>query len=664
MTGELVLFVQLPPPRFSFHEAPVNIPLAAGFMIAAMVPEKPPAFQCAILPDSTSDVYADAGLLDAIVQMRPSVLAMTLYVWNAQRSLFAASRAKELLPGLKVLIGGPEVTPDNEWLCNHPCVDAGVFGEGESRIEAVINVLLGWQTPQDIPGTFLREGTSVRLNPDPAEPWDLSRGRDPYGAGIIWPSASGTVFVETLRGCPFRCRYCYYHKAFGGVRSHPWPLIRRTLEWAYGDDSPVRELYLMDPSFNASPHYRELLSLLAELRSRKDIAIHTELRGDLIHERDVELLAAAGLTSAEVGLQSTNPKALALAGRTGDPDATARGVSLLKAADIDVTTGIIVGLPGDTRKDFARTLDWLKRTECYSVVHPFLLSVLPGTDFRAQADPLGLDYDPRPPYFVRSTPTFSEDEMHEAMVSCEEVFDVELDHIDLPSLVDSGTGVIAHAAAARYVSKWIVNPERCPWEQKLPTIVHMATDPFIFWFRGIDASASEAAALRIVSEFCRANPHAVLHMVFEYTSPPRLRFLEHMLSETANPLIYVNKSLQAWARDAGVVSPAFTIILSDPLDPGMRDEIVGEYGGLATVVWDIGHPDEEIIMRSGTPLLVSGPLNLAGPYGQHLWKALKTYHADAQDEVFFRDRRLQGVWSRVVLQRTDEYMPESIVVDL
>jgi hypothetical protein len=604
------------------------------------------------------------GLVEAIVDMKPSILALTLYVWNVQRSLFVASKIKEKLPALKVLIGGPEVTPDNAWVLRHPCVDAGVFGEGESRIAAVINGLHEQGRLHDIPGTFFRYGTSIRSNTDLPDPWDLEPCVDPYGSGIIGPSAGGTVFVETLRGCPFRCRYCYYHKAFGTVRSHPWSSIRQTLTWAYQEGSGVRELYLMDPSFNVSPHYRDILTLLATLRGQRDVKIHTELRADLIDEKDVELLNAAGVASAEIGLQSTNPRALALAGRIGNPDAIARGVSLLKAAQINVTTGIIIGLPGDTRDGFSRTLDWLKQTQCYTVVHPFLLSVLPGTDFRARAVEMGLSYDTRPPYFVRSTAAFSEDEMHDAMLSCEDVFEVELDHIDLPSLVDSGSDVIVRAETARYVSKWILNPERSAWGPKLRRIFTKATDPFIFWFKGLDSSQSEGTLAAILSDFCHENPHTVLQVVFEYPTPPRRKFLESLLAEVGNPLVYVNKSLQAWARGAGVVSPTFTVILSDPLDPDSREDISADYEGLAQIVWDVGHPDEEIILRSGTPLVVSAPLNLAGPYGHHLWNLLKTHHADALDEVFFRDRRLQGYWSRVVLQQGDEYLPEQIVVDL
>jgi hypothetical protein len=162
-----------------------------------------------------------------------------------------------------------------------------------------------------------------------------------------------------------------------------------------------------------------------------------------------------------------------------DPDKVSRGVGWLKEEDIDVTTGIILGLPGDTPGGFSGTLEWLKRTRAYSVVHPFVLSVLPGTDFRAQATDLGLQYDPRPPYYVRSTQTFPEAEFRPALLRCEQMFDMELDYIPPPSLVDTGPGLLTALDGAEYVSKWIVYPEHAEWERALAGVIQKATDPLL-----------------------------------------------------------------------------------------------------------------------------------------------------------------------------------------
>ncbi|MEW6114364.1 MAG: radical SAM protein, partial [Thermodesulfobacteriota bacterium] len=436
-----VLFVQLPPPRFRFEEPPTNIPLAAGFLLSALRARAERGFQSSLLDPAIADMLADEGLAARILEQQPDVVAMTLYVWNSQRSLFLASNLKRRLPGLRVFVGGPEVTPDNQWVLEHPAVDAGVFGEGESRIAPMLELLLVGRGNQP-PGTFLKARGKLLINDDTPPPWDLAAASYPYLDREIAPSWDGTLFLETVRGCPFQCRYCYYHKTFAGVRKHPAQSIRSVLDMAYSQQSGVRELYLMDPTFNAIRGFRTLLKELRKYRPQKKVALHTELRADLLTHSDVELLRDAGLRSAEVGLQTINRDALREAGRTGDPEKVARGVEFLKQAGIEVITGIILGLPKDSPEGFAATLAWLKKTGAYSVVHPFVLSILPGTNFRTRASMLGLTYEPRPPYYVRSTPTFTQESIQASLLQCEDVFDMEMDHIPLPLLVDNGPEVI------------------------------------------------------------------------------------------------------------------------------------------------------------------------------------------------------------------------------
>jgi radical SAM superfamily enzyme YgiQ (UPF0313 family) len=636
-----VLFVQLPPPRFSFAEPPTNIPLAAGFLAATLGETTPRGIAVDILSSEVVDTCGDRALLAAIVERKPDVLAMTLYVWNVGRSLFMAASLKRLLPDTTVLVGGPEVTEDNTWVLRHPAVDAGVFGEGESRIGFMIQALCRGQDTAGIPGTFRKKGKEPVLNREPPRPWDLDAATYPYLDGRIGPSRDGTLFLETVRGCPHRCRYCYYHKAFQGTRCHGRWNVTQVLDLAYDPKSAVREMYLMDPTFNGRAGFRALLRELAERRERKEVPLHTELRADLLTREDVQFLKEAGLASAEVGLQSTNPAALHRAGRQGDPEKVARGVTFLKEAGIDVTTGIILGLPDDTPEGFSRTLEWLKRTDAYSVVHPFMLAVLPGTDFRESAQNLGLEYDPRPPYYVRSTRTFPADEFRPALLECERVFDMELDYIAPPSLVDRGPAIIHEPSSASYISKWIVNTDAASWKPVLSQVVAKATDPFTVWFRG---TCDEQAALSILQELSLANPHMCMHVVVEWSRLPGRAFFRRALKTTASPNLYVNRSYQPLYAADEAVHVNFWILHADPADQRVSEEFGEESGSVATVIGDIGTADEEILSRTPVPFLVSAPLSCKAASTRRILRMLQLIHASNSQEVLFRDPGLQEAW--------------------
>ena len=657
-----VLFVQLPPPRFAFQEPPTNIPLAAGFLLAALEAPGAEPIDAHILESESADVFADQGLAARIREIQPSVLALTLYVWNVQRSLFLASNVKRALPETRVLVGGPEVTPDNAWVLMHPAVDAGVFGEGESRIVGGLLRLLRSEEGAAGPGTFQKDRGGLSIDTEMASPWDLSSCAYPYLDGKIGPSRDGTLFLETVRGCPFRCRYCYYHKAFQSIRLHPWNSVQRVLDFAYERDSGIREIYLMDPTFNARRGFRRLLKSMIRRRTSKDIPIHTELRADLLRNEEVPLLREAGLVSAEVGLQTINPIALRHAGRRADLEKTAEGVTMLKHAGIEVTTGIILGLPGDTPEWFARTLSWLKETEAYSVVHPFVLSVLPGADFRAKARDLGLKFDLRPPYYVRSTPTFPAEEFRKALRDCEDVFHMELDSIPPPSLVDRGPGLIAAAEESRYISKWILDPNRTRWRTLQTEVWTRASDPFTLWFRGNDAASGQAWMIEIMEGFVSANPHATLHIVWEFRVPPKQTFLRSALSASAQPGLFLNRSYRPLLSEDEVVTPRFSIIEPYRTDPAAARRMLGNYSSLANVIWDWSHTDSTGVPPPETPLLVSRPLAELGRRSDRFLDALQAVHHNDPEQVLFRDPLMQTAWNRLTRRSVpDAELPEKIL---
>jgi len=653
-----VLFIQLPPPRFSFEASPANIPLAAGFLMSALEVAGRTALVPEALHSSVADVFADRGLLEKIVENKPAVVAFTLYVWNVERSLFLASGIKRNLPGVFVIVGGPEVTPDNRWVLEHPAVDAGIFGEGESRIASVLEALINKSEIRSIPACFAKDGDNVAVNTHHAASWNLAACQYPYLDGRISPAQDGTLFLETVRGCPFQCRYCYYHKTFAGMRFHPANSIEKVLDFAYSRDSGVREIYLMDPTFNARKGFRDILTSMAARRQCNDLALHTELRSDLLNIDDVRLLGEAGLKSAEVGLQTVNPEALALAGRTGDPDKIAAGVHLLKNAGIDVTTGIILGLPGDTPDGFKRTIEWLRNTEAYSVVHPFVLSVLPGTDFRSRASELHLAYDLRPPYYVRSTSAFPEKEFQPALVACEDAFGMELDYIPPPSLVDRGSGVVVDMNHAGYISKWIVDIGTREPFKALAQVIPRATDPFTFWFKGV---CKEDVILSMLERFTLANPHAVVHVVLEFSDAPRTDFLRDIVKNAANPEIFINRSYRPLFGDAVVVSLQLTVIFRDPGSGRARKEVGRTYESLAFVVWETAETNEAYLSTLDLPCLISWPRGKESDY-EPLMRLIAEVFGNHPEEVLFRDESHSRLWASLTRQIDPKArLPEKIL---
>ncbi len=643
------LFVQLPPPRFDFQDQGANIPLAAGLLVSSLKTGLHSGIKVEILDSYIVDVFCDVGIIRNIVNRAPDILAISLYLWNSQRSLFIASAVTRLLPNLKVMVGGPEVSTDNDWVLRHPAVDMAVMGEGEPQFEDALRQLSsgtsGKQRGKQIPclaATIFRPGNENQTD------WDLGLSANPYIDGTIEPSLNGSIFLETVRGCPFKCRYCYYHKAFRSVRAYPLSLVNKALDFAYSRDNSVKEIYLMDPTFNARPDFRDILKLMVRLREQKDLRVHTELRSDLLLEGDIQLFKDAGLVSAEIGLQSVNPKVLALAGRSGDPEKVLDKTAELARSGIDVTTGIILGLPGDDPVGFSATMKRLKETGAFSVIQPFTLAVLPGSDFRRESGSLGLHYDSRPPYYLHESTTFSAESMKSSLDEFEDTFDMELDHVGLPSLVEFGNEHGGFGDSNKYVSKWIISSDGLLKVSRMTWMWERATNPFTIWFKGDDASKSYNAIINLVSTFLDHNPHTVLHIVLEFNGGISREFLGNLSESSANPETYTNKAFFPLYPKGSVVSPNVIVIVPLPETNYALERIKNYYTTDATVVWRADISKITDYRNLTVPMLITGPIPSQETLKRSLEKDLRKMAGELLEEIMFLSADAQNWWDRDV----------------
>ncbi len=644
-----IIFAQLPTPTFSLADQKVNIPLASAYLITALKSKGYDYLDTEILTPHILDMAGDKALERVILEMRPSVLALTLYLWNSQRSLFLASRLKARIPDLKVIVGGPEVTIDNEWILEHPAIDAGVFGEGEAVIGALLAPVVSGINCHDTFSTFYKEKGILKLNTEPGPKWDLQSAQNPYVSGAIVPGRHGTAFVETMRGCPFKCAYCYYHKTFSGVRLRSRENLNKLWEVLYSKESNVQEIYLMDPTFNARPGFKEILRDLSEWRKHKDIKIHSELRADMLTKEDVSLLAQAGLKSVEIGLQTVNKEALKIAGRQTDLPKTAKAAQNLKDEGVEVTTGIIIGLPKDSIEGVHKTLNWLKENSAYSTVNPFTLSILPGTEFRSRAKELGIEFDKRPPYYVRNSPTWREGDIQRALLECEKELDITMDYSPAPSLVDMGEAVVEDPSDEIWISKWIIDlVENGPDNEIVDLMTQRISNFFTLWFKGEDPAQSQDRMTWITEKLTLQNPHCHIEIVMEFQRPPSLHVLERLLEAGHQPSVYVNKYFSTlYGRDS-VVSPSINVILEDGSISNNLNKLINDPGYPARVIWEIRNLDRLEKFSEISPILISPSMPLEQGKARLLMEELARSGSEEPDDVLFRDPYLVDLWREKV----------------
>jgi hypothetical protein len=186
----------------------------------------------------------------------------------------------------------------------------------------------------------------------------------------------------------------------------------------------IPELYLMDPSFNVTPRLNEKLEGIQHLNTT-GIPIHTEIRLEGVTKEIALLMKRAGFQSVEAGLQSINEKSLAAIGRNWNKKKFIQGAQFLREQDIDVKTGIILGLPYDSLKDLDHTLDFVLDLNLTESMDIYPLSLIPGTQLKDEALSMGITYMPHPPYWVLSTPYMSEKDLKFSIEMIENKLEIE-----------------------------------------------------------------------------------------------------------------------------------------------------------------------------------------------------------------------------------------------
>jgi hypothetical protein len=504
-----VWLVQLPIPPLGPEPIRGNVPLAAAYLkLWAENKGLGSFYDIHLLPPAEANALGDRALVAALAERRPWLVGFTCYVWNIERTLWIARELKKKWPEVRVVLGGPEITSDNAWVLATDAYDFAVIGEGEQTFSQLLLGLLEDETVPavPIPGLYVPPAMGPRFDPARTPAFrtpmpDLNALGSPYRAGILDAADEQMLLLETIRGCRFQCKFCYYPKAYDKLYFLAPEAVRAELRHAA--ERGAREVVLLDPTLNQRKDFADFLRLLAESNPGQSFRYFGELRAEGITAETAALLRQANFTEVEVGLQSIEPDAMTLMERKNNLRAFERGVRAMLGEGIKVKVDLIVGLPGDTVDSVRRGLHYLRDEGLYADVQVFHLSVLPGTAFRHEAAALGLRFQARPPYYVLQTPTLSAADIFGLLEEAQEMFELEFDALPPPLLTLDNAGALQRT--------WHVDLD-VPTNATPPS--HQA-QAFTLWLRSGNFAARRRDAEALLRRILRDHPFTTLQVVLE-----------------------------------------------------------------------------------------------------------------------------------------------------
>ncbi len=340
------------------------------------------------------DIKAGEILAHKIAKQNPKIVAFSVYVWNRFIVTATAKRLRILLPDVKIIVGGTEVTANPKSFAQD-VFDYIVCGEGEESVSNLVKELLENNSPKD---TII---FSKVCNLD-----DLA---SPYLDGTLDANNYEGALWELARGCPFNCSYCYESKGEKKVRYFPKKRLFDELDFFV--KSGIDQVFVLDPTYNIDKN-RALDILRTIEKKAPGIFFHFECRPEFIDQKLARAFSNIHC-SLQIGLQSSSEKVLKLVNRTFNKKEFVRNIGLLNDTGAVFGFDLIYGLPGDSLEGFKQSINFA--LELYpNHVEIFQLSVLPGTDLADRAKQLQLEHLKEAPYHVQNTPTFSKKDIEVA----------------------------------------------------------------------------------------------------------------------------------------------------------------------------------------------------------------------------------------------------------
>lgn len=367
------------------------------------------------------------SVLFKIIEENPDIFSFSVYLWNIEYISKLCKDLKKLFPEKKIILGGPEVSYgiEKDFFVESD-YDYVISGEGENSYFALICKISNIQISSfaSLEDTFdlIINEKNVRGKVPPV----LDMLPFIYNESNIHLFQNRIVYYESSRGCPFNCAYCL-SSAEHGVRFLSLERIYSDIDFFTSHNIPL--VKFVDRTFNANKK-RSYQILKYIIENGKNTCFHFEVAADLFDNDTLDLLKSAptGRIQFEIGIQSTNDKALKESCRVIDTEKVLQNINkLISMENINIHADLIAGLPYETYSEFSETFNETYKycTDKKHYIHQLqigFLKLLRGAPLNDMINKHGYIFSKNPPYTVLKNNYLSASELN-LLISFEDVFE-------------------------------------------------------------------------------------------------------------------------------------------------------------------------------------------------------------------------------------------------
>lgn len=327
-------------------------------------------------------------IAEQVLQHNPAIVGFGLYIWNIEQSTRVLAILKALKPGLKIILGGPEISYETEQSMAYEFADAIIRGQADQEFARLCKTMLQQLPPAQ------KVIDAVPLHPDTLNL--------PYRFYTDEDIRQRVLYVEASRGCPFKCEFCL-SALDKTAQAFNTDHFLKAIETLY--QRGARHFKFVDRTFNLNVKTSQRILHFFLAKPLDDLFLHFELIPDRLPTslRQTIQQFPQGALQFEIGIQSFNPEVQNLISRKQDHEKTLANLTFLRQhTQAHLHTDLIAGLPGEDLDSFARGFDLLVSLQPHEI-QLGILKRLRGTPIIRHSIEYRMIYNPNPPYNVLST---------------------------------------------------------------------------------------------------------------------------------------------------------------------------------------------------------------------------------------------------------------------
>ncbi|MBT7902405.1 radical SAM protein [Candidatus Woesearchaeota archaeon] len=308
--------------------------------------------------------------LTYIILQKPDVVAFSCYIWSIEVIKNMARAIKTINPKIKIILGGVEV--NESALTKH--IEFVIQGEGELAFSNLITQL-NKKSPNlnSVPNLIYKKNNKIIKTKKIA----LKNLDDiPFPYRLKEKDTYHSIKIETTRGCPYSCKYCFYAEC-EKPREFSFNYLKKNIAYLF-KNYQFKSLTILDANLNINKtRLKKVLEIIQKNCKNKKLSVNFELKPELIDQELITQLESFNLNiNVELGLQSTDQTVLKSSGRSYDLKKVKTALHLLDTAKFKSKIDLMYGLPGDTFLKFLNSAKFIlnnSRKQNQLRAHHFML---------------------------------------------------------------------------------------------------------------------------------------------------------------------------------------------------------------------------------------------------------------------------------------------------